>query len=54
MHLWDGVAWLLNVSSSVAIVFVNKVLLDADSHGFLFGELVCRLRDGLCPIAPSI
>lgn len=35
----DGFAWFLNVSTSVVIVFVNKVLLDARTgHGFAFGE----------------
>ena len=52
MHLWDAIAWLLNVSSSVAIVFANKVLLDVDAHGFLFGELGCQLRGGLYQTAP--
>jgi hypothetical protein len=33
----DTFAWLLNVSSSVLIVFVNKVLLDAHSYAFTFG-----------------
>jgi hypothetical protein len=33
-------AWLLNVSSSVAIVFVNKVLMDQrGKYRFTFGEL---------------
>lgn len=40
MNPWDVVAWFLNVSSSVVIVFANKKLLDATSgHGFVFGEL---------------
>jgi solute carrier family 35 protein E3 len=35
---WDVMSWFLNVSSSVVIVFANKVLLDAKSgHGFAFG-----------------
>jgi hypothetical protein len=35
----DVFAWFLNVSTSVIIVFANKVLLDAKSgHGFAFGE----------------
>lgn len=32
-------AWMLNVSSSVAIVFVNKVLMDQrGNYRFTFGE----------------
>lgn len=35
----DVFAWFLNVSTSVVIVFANKVLLDAKTgHGFVFGE----------------
>lgn len=43
MNPWDVIAWFLNVSSSVVIVFVNKVLLDAKAHGFVFGELCEQL-----------
>lgn len=36
----DGFAWFLNVSTSVLIVFVNKVLMDPKKgYGFTFGEL---------------
>ena len=36
--LADGAAWVLNVSTSVVIVFVNKQLMDAKrGHGFSFG-----------------
>lgn len=42
MNISDVIAWFLNVSSSVIIVFVNKVLLDAKAHGFVFGELCCQ------------
>jgi hypothetical protein len=36
---FDAFAWFLNVSTSVLIVFVNKLLMDA-KHGyaFTFGE----------------
>lgn len=35
----DACAWCLNVSTSVLIVFANKVLLDSRTgHGFAFGE----------------
>lgn len=34
-------AWTLNVSTSVLIVFANKVLLSANGgHGFTFGAAV--------------
>lgn len=37
--LADGFAWSLNVSSAVAIVFVNKVLMQPGSgYAFTFGE----------------
>ena len=40
MNAWDVFAWFLNVSSSVVIVFINKVLLsEQNGHGFAFGEL---------------
>jgi hypothetical protein len=42
--LADTFAWFLNVSSSVLIVFVNKVLLDAHSCAFTFGA--SRPQDG--------
>jgi solute carrier family 35 protein E3 len=36
---FDALAWFMNVSTSVLIVFVNKLLMDA-KHGyaFTFGE----------------
>jgi hypothetical protein len=38
-------AWMLNVSSSVAIVVVNKVLMDQrGSYRFTFGEFHCILE----------
>lgn len=37
---YDGLAWFLNVSTSVLIVFVNKLLMDPKKgYGFKFGEL---------------
>jgi solute carrier family 35 protein E3 len=39
LHAGDGFAWFLNVSTSVIIVFANKVLLDSKTgHAFAFGE----------------
>jgi hypothetical protein len=36
---YDGLAWFLNVSTSVLIVFVNKALMDPKKgYGFKFGE----------------
>jgi solute carrier family 35 protein E3 len=35
---YDGCAWFFNVSTSVLIVFVNKVLMDPKKgYGFTFG-----------------
>ena len=35
----DAAAWWLNVSTSVVIVFVNKLLMDPKKgYGFSFGE----------------
>ena len=38
-------AWSFNVSTSVAIVFVNKVLMGSGGYGFQFGAssklLIC-------------
>ena len=37
----DVFAWFLNVSTSVLIVFVNKVLMDPKmGYKFVFGELI--------------
>ena len=33
----DGVAWLGNVSTSVAIIFINKVLMAKTGYGFVYG-----------------
>lgn len=49
MNPWDVVAWFLNVSSSVVIVFANKKLLDATSgHGFVFATTLCALHFLAC------
>lgn len=33
----DGIAWLGNVSTSVAIIFINKVLMARTGYGFVYG-----------------
>ena len=33
----DGAAWFGNVSTSVAIIFVNKVLMNTTGYGFRYG-----------------
>uniref|UniRef100_A0A7R9V8B6 Sugar phosphate transporter domain-containing protein n=1 Tax=Chlamydomonas euryale TaxID=1486919 RepID=A0A7R9V8B6_9CHLO len=41
----DAAALLFNVSSSVLIVFVNKLLMDPRSgHGFVFATTLCSLH----------
>jgi solute carrier family 35 protein E3 len=41
----DVAAWSLNVSTSVLIVFVNKVLMDAKhGYGFVFASCLCALH----------
>eukprot|EP00878_Enallax_costatus_P023276 GHUV01024747.1.p1 GENE.GHUV01024747.1~~GHUV01024747.1.p1 ORF type:complete len:159 (+),score=25.79 GHUV01024747.1:520-996(+) len=45
----DGLAWALNVSTSVVIVFANKVLLDSKTgHGFKFATTLCGLHFMAC------
>lgn len=34
----DGFAWFGNVSTSVCIIFVNKVLMSSTGYGFRYGE----------------
>ena len=34
----DVSAWAGNVATSVAIVFVNKILMNATGYGFKYGE----------------
>ncbi len=33
----DMVAWAGNVSSSVMIIFINKILMNATGYGFKYG-----------------
>eukprot|EP00798_Chlamydomonas_sp_ICE-L_P031301 gene31301-6449_t len=41
----DFVAWFMNVSSSVLIVFVNKVLMDPNwGYGFVFATTLCSMH----------
>lgn len=47
----DLVAWAGNVSSSVLIIFVNKVLMNTTGYGFQYGTpavQLCILYDGQC------
>ena len=47
----DLVAWAGNVSSSVLIIFVNKVLMNTTGYGFQYGTPpvhCCILHDGPC------
>lgn len=40
---YDALAWFLNISTSVLIVFVNKVLMDPRrGYGFTFGATACE------------
>ena len=41
----DGAAWLGNVSTSVAIIFVNKVLMNVSGYGFRYGAQSAPLLD---------
>jgi hypothetical protein len=42
---FDVFAWFLNVSTSVLIVFVNKLLMDAkNGYAFTFGEFQAQQR----------
>ena len=34
--------WAGNVSTSVAIVFINKLLMNADGYGFKYGAHFCQ------------
>ena len=44
--------FLLNVLSSVAIIFVNKKLMSQAGYGFGFGKL--HLGSALWPVSPDI
>ncbi len=50
--LADVGAWALNVSTSVMIVFVNKVLMDPrHGHGFGFATSLCALHFAVSALA---
>lgn len=36
----DAIAWGGNVSTSVAIIFINKILMSSTGYGFRYGEQV--------------
>lgn len=40
----DISAWAGNVSTSVAIVFVNKMLMSTTGYGFKYGERTCPCK----------
>lgn len=42
--LMDSFAWLLNVSTSVLIVFVNKLLMHKNGYGFSFATTLCAFH----------
>ncbi|KAK9863495.1 hypothetical protein WJX84_012193 [Apatococcus fuscideae] len=44
----DGVAWLGNVSTSVAIIFINKVLMARSGYGFVYATTLCALHYLAC------
>lgn len=43
----DMLAWAGNVSSSVMIIFVNKVLMSASGYGFQYGGSSTHMDVGL-------
>lgn len=47
--LLDGVAWLGNVSSSVFIIFVNKILMSTTGYAFRYGEPLGATALGVLP-----
>jgi hypothetical protein len=50
----NAFAWSLNVSTSVLIVFANKVLLSVNGgHGFTFGELKSSQQLPFYSLPPS-
>lgn len=40
----DAVAWGGNVSTSVAIIFINKILMSSTGYGFRYGETAAAMR----------
>ncbi|KAK9918349.1 hypothetical protein WJX75_003397 [Coccomyxa subellipsoidea] len=47
----DMVAWAGNVSSSVLIIFVNKVLMNRTGYGFQYATTLCALHYMACSIS---
>ena len=48
---YSAFAWFLNVSTSVLIVFVNKLLMDPKKgYAFTFGKQAASL----CAVQPSV
>lgn len=43
-RLMDAVAWGGNVSTSVAIIFINKILMSSTGYGFRYGECTALVR----------
>jgi hypothetical protein len=35
--LFDATAWISNVGTSCAIIFVNKILMNRSGYGFIYG-----------------
>ena len=51
----DLLAWAGNVSSSVLIIFVNKVLMNTTGYGFQYGELLAlHLYIARCSAPPFL
>ncbi len=46
----DSLAWLGNVSTSVAIIFVNKVLMNVSGFGFRYGARPTACRKAQAPL----
>eukprot|EP00892_Ulva_mutabilis_P000291 jgi/Ulvmu1/10262/UM060_0063.1 len=47
-------AWLFNVSTSIAIVFVNKVLMGANGYMFNFAVTLCALHFISCSVGLTV
>jgi hypothetical protein len=57
--VYSVAAWTFNVSTSVSIVFVNKVLMGRQGYAFNFGVSLVWCRQGSQPmdlgnLAPSV
>jgi solute carrier family 35 protein E3 len=46
--LADGFAWFGNVSTSVAIIFVNKILMSSTGYGFRYATTLCAAHYLAC------